>query len=111
MREPHANLKTRTYLTLFLIATSIAIGTTSSIATQAFAGKDSAQKGLDNADQNIHENTGSTPANPSPQDIRHHEGNCQGGHSSTVLDSIGGCGILTDPGNSDDHRQNPKNNP
>ena len=39
--------------------------------------------------------------------VRFHEGLCQGGHSTTVLDSIGGCDnpIITDPGNSDENRQ------
>jgi acyl-coenzyme A thioesterase PaaI-like protein len=46
----------------------------------------------------------------SDQDVRFHEGLCQGGHSTTVLDSIGGCNnpIITPPGNSDNHRQDNK---
>ncbi len=92
------------YLAIFLIATSIAIGATTSLATQASADKPD-KTGLEKADEKVHENTGSTPENPSDQDVRFHEGTCQGGHTTDVLESIGGCGALTDPGNSDDHRQ------
>jgi hypothetical protein len=88
------------YLAIFLIAASIAIGTTSSIATPALADKSSGDNGLDKADQKIHDNTGFA----SPQDIRHHEGTCQGGHEVHIPE---GCdnALITDPGNSDDHRQ------
>ncbi|HYZ58120.1 MAG TPA: hypothetical protein VE544_00580 [Nitrososphaeraceae archaeon] len=42
----------------------------------------------------------------SEQDVRFHEGTCQGGHSTDVLDEeFGGCDALGDPGNSDDNRQ------
>jgi hypothetical protein len=96
-------LNTRTYLAISLIATSIAIGTTTSIATPALAGKSSGDNGLDKADVNIHDNPGA-PFFGSPQDIRHHEGTCQGGHEVHITD---GCdnALITDPGNSDDHRQ------
>jgi hypothetical protein len=92
------NLNTRTYLAIFLIATAIAVATTS-ISTQASADKPDIT-GLDKADQNIHDNTGFA----SPQDIRHHEGTCQGGHEVNIPN---GCNndLITDPGNSDDHRQ------
>ena len=108
LREPHANLNTRSYLAIFLIATSIAIGTTTSIATPVLAGKSSGDNGLDKADVNVHENTPGGFAGK--QDINHHEGTCQGGHDVHIPD---GCdnALITDPGNSDDHRQNPKNNP
>jgi hypothetical protein len=97
-------LNTRTYLAIFLIATSIAIGATTSIATPAFAGKSSGDNGLTKADKNIHDNTGGLG---SPQDINHHEGTCQGGHQFTTPEVPGGCdnAVITDPGNSDDHRQ------
>jgi hypothetical protein len=97
------NLNRKTYLAIFLIATSIVVATTST-ATQASADKPD-KTGLEKADEKVHENTGSTPENPSDQDIRFHEGTCQGGHTTEVLESIGGCGVLTDPGNSDENRQ------
>jgi hypothetical protein len=97
-------LNTRTYLAIFLIATSIAIGTTASIANPAFAKKDSAHDGLEKADNNIHENA---PQN----DVTIHEGLCQGGHSTDALDDLNGgqngCDFpaITDPGNSDGHHK------
>ena len=92
-------MNTRTYLAIFLIAASIAIGTISSIATQAFAADDPARKGLDKADDNIHKNTDSTPNDLSKQDLRFHEGICQGGHSTTVVDdNFGGCDNIPAPG-------------
>jgi hypothetical protein len=95
------------YLAIFLIATSIAIGTTTSMATTAFAGKSSGDNGLDKADVNIHENTPGEFGGQ--QDIAHHDGTCQGGHEVHIQD---GCNndLISDPGNSDDHRKNPNNN-
>ncbi|MGI8719376.1 MAG: hypothetical protein ACR2KF_02520 [Nitrososphaeraceae archaeon] len=92
-------MKSHTYLAIFIIAASIAVASTS-IATQASADQPD-KTGLERADEKVHENTGSTPENPSDQDIRFHEGTCQGGHTTEVLESIGGCDILSDPGNSD----------
>jgi hypothetical protein len=97
-------LNRKTYLAIFLIATSIAIGATTSLATQASAEKPDIT-GLEKADRNIHENTGSTPENPSDQDIRFHEGTCQGGHTTEALEGLGGCDVLSDPGNSDGHHK------
>ena len=80
----------------------------SSLVMPASAGKDNAQDGLNNADEKVHENTDSTPDDLSEQDIRFHEGICQGGHSTDVLDEITGgegCGALGDPGKSDENRQ------
>jgi hypothetical protein len=84
---------------MLAIVVGLVIGTTSMINPVA-ADKDNAREGLDRADENVHENA---PEN----DVTYHEGQCQGGHSSTVLDSLGGCDadFITDPGNSDDHRQ------
>jgi hypothetical protein len=73
----------------------------SSSVIPALADKDNAQGGLNRADENIHENTDSTPDDLSEQDIRFHEGICQGGHSTDVLDEITGdegCDALGDPG-------------
>jgi hypothetical protein len=89
-------MKTHRYLAIFLIATSIAIGTVS-IATPALAEKGSGSNGLEKADDNVHENA---PDN----DVTFHEGLCEGGHSTEALDDLGGCNILSDPGESDDNR-------
>jgi hypothetical protein len=54
------------------------------------------------ADENVHENT---PGGfGGDQDVRYHEGTCQGGsdHAACDLD------IVTDPGNSDDNRNDDK---
>lgn len=92
-------MNTKTYLAIFLIAASVAIATTS-IATPALA--DRGSNGLDKADKNVHENTPGGFAGD--QDIRFHEGTCQGGHP---VDIPGGCDnpLITDPGNSDNHRK------
>jgi hypothetical protein len=94
-------LNTKTYLAIFLIATSMAVATTS-LATTASADKSSGSNGLDKADKNVHENTpgGFTGS----QDIHFHEGTCQGGHP---VDIPGGCDnpAITDPGNSDGHHK------
>ncbi|HEY6657046.1 MAG TPA: hypothetical protein VIZ62_00825 [Nitrososphaeraceae archaeon] len=109
MRESGANMIARTYLALFLVATSIAIGTTTSIATTAFADKSSGSNGLEKADKLIHDHFGGL----SDKDVKWHEGICQGEHSTKALDEAtngAGCSALGDPGNSDDHRKNPNNN-
>lgn len=93
-------MNTRTILAIFLIATSIAIGTITSITTPALADKPD-KTGLEKADQNIHENTG--PPVPSDQDIRFHEGTCQGGHTTEALEGLGGCDALSGPGESENH--------
>jgi hypothetical protein len=97
-------LNTRTYLAIFLIATSIAIGTVS-IATPVSADKNSGRdNGLDKkADDNVHDNV---PGGLGGDiDKKFHEGLCQGGLSTDDLDEIGGCGVLSDPGNSDGHHK------
>ena len=94
------DLNTRTILAIFLIAASIAV-TTTSIATQASAGKPD-DPGLETADDNVHKNQ--PTGDPVNQDKVFHEGTCQGGHTTEAL---GTCDnpIITDPGNSDNHRQ------
>ena len=84
-------------MAIFLIATSIAIGTTTSIASPVLANKDNADKGLETADDNVHDHA-------LQNDKTFHEGLCQGGHTT---DALGTCDnpIISDPGNSDDHRQ------
>jgi hypothetical protein len=97
-------LNTRTYLAIFLIAASIAV-TTTSLATQVSADKNSGRdNGLDKkADENVHNNV---PGGLGGDiDKKFHEGLCQGGLSTDALDSIGGCDVLTDPGNSDGHHK------
>jgi hypothetical protein len=51
------------------------------------------------ADANVHENTPGGFAGD--QDVRYHEGTCQGGSTHPAC----GLPIITDPGNSDTHRQ------
>lgn len=91
----------QTYFAIFFIATSIVVAT-NSIGSTAFADKSSGSNGLDKSDQNVHENTPGGFAGD--QDIRYHEGTCQGGHPVDIPD---GCDndLITDPGNSDNHRQ------
>jgi hypothetical protein len=98
-------LNTKTFLAIFLIAGSIAIGTTTSLATPALADKSSGSNGLEKADANIHDHFGAG----TDKDVHWHIGKCQGGHSTEALDALGGCDILPDPGKSGDHRQNPNN--
>ena len=103
------------YLAKFAMLALIAglvIGTTNMINPVAAVKSDMhhAQDGLNRADENIHENTDSSPppGELSDQDVAFHEGICQGDHSTDVLDEITdgeGCDALGDPGNSDDHRQ------
>jgi Zn-dependent alcohol dehydrogenase len=65
----------------------------------AQAQKESAREGLDTADERVHDNT----EFGSDQDVRFHEGLCQGGHSTTELDRLDGCNtsIITEPGKSE----------
>lgn len=89
----------KTFVTFALLA-SLTIGSTIAI-TSAFAAKSSGSNGLEKADENVHENA------PEERDVTFHEGLCQGGYSTEALDNLGGCdsSVITDPGNSDDHRQ------
>jgi hypothetical protein len=87
-------------VTVVVTITALVLLGTGTIAP-AFSQQDPARGGLDRADVNIHENTGSTPGDLSRQDIRFHQGICQGGHSTTVLDQITGgqgCNALAPPG-------------
>ena len=74
---------------------------TTSIAATASADKSSGSNGLEKADKNVHDNTGPVR----DQDIKFHEGLCQGGHTTEALEQLGGCDILIDLGNSDGNRQ------
>jgi hypothetical protein len=90
------------YLFLAIVA-GIVLGTAST-TVPASAVKENAQDGLNRADENVHENTGPL----SEQDFAFHEGICQGGHSTDVLDEVTdgeGCAALDAPGNSGDNRQ------
>jgi hypothetical protein len=96
----------KTIATLVLVAVLVtAVTTISTLSPMALAAKPSnpGSSGLERADQNVHENTGGPG---SPQDIRFHEGTCQGGHSTAAL-GPSGCNnpLITAPGNSDTHRQ------
>lgn len=94
-------MNTRTYLATFLIAATIVMATVS-IASVASADKDDASNGLDKADQNVHDKTPEEFAGK--QDLKFHEGTCQGEHPVDIPD---GCDneLITDPGESDDKRQ------
>jgi hypothetical protein len=85
-------MSTRTALAIFVIAASMVTAITT-MSIPALAAKSSASHGLNIADQNIHQNTGAL----SKQDLNFHVGTCQGGHSTAVLDSLGGCSILPSP--------------
>ena len=91
----------RNTFAILVVIASMTVGTTI-VTIPAYADKSSGSNGLETADENVHENTGPV----SQQDVRFHEGLCQGGHTTEALESLGGCGILTPPGNSDNHRQN-----
>ena len=97
-----------TAVLLAAAALTITTTTTSLPIASAQDKKENAQDGLNRADEKVHENTDSEIGDLSEQDIRFHEGTCQGGHSTDVLDSITGGGCPTegfDPGESDEHRQ------
>jgi hypothetical protein len=83
------------------IAAMLGIGLISMVTPVVLADKESGDNGLDKADQNVHENTPGEFAGD--QDIRFHEGTCQGGHEVDIPE---GCDndLITDPGNSDDNR-------
>lgn len=100
-------MNAKTILAIFFIAGSIAIVSTTSMTTVAFPDKSSGENGLNKADDNIHDNTPGGFAGH--QDIVHHEGTCHGRHDVHIPD---GCDnpLITDPGKSDDKRQNPNNN-
>jgi hypothetical protein len=92
---------------VLVAAIATAVTTISTLAPAALADKnhECSGSGFERADCNVHENTGPV----SKQDVRFHEGTCQGGHSTAAL-GPSGCDnpILSDPGNSDDHRQDSK---
>ncbi len=80
---------------ILAIASGLVIGTT--FMTIPVAAEDKAQKGLNIADGKIHDNPGLL----SPQDVRFHQGICQGGHTTDVLnEKTGGlgCDALLPPG-------------
>lgn len=92
-------MDTKNALAIFVIAAAMVIAMIP-MAIPASADKSDAQDGLNEADNKIHENTG--PPVPSDEDIRFHEGTCKGGHTTDALEGLGGCDVLTEPGNSDD---------
>jgi hypothetical protein len=97
-------MNTPVKLVLLVVAAGLVIGTTSLISPVT-ASTDPARGGLDRADEEIHEDE---PGLGSQQDDAFHEGICQGGHSTTALDTFfQGCdsSFISEPGNSDNHRQ------
>jgi hypothetical protein len=89
----------RILTTISMIAVLALIGTLAAGLNKqdAIAAKSSASNGIEIADNKVHENTGAV----SPQDIRFHEGLCQAGITTEALEGLGGCGILTPPGESE----------
>jgi hypothetical protein len=59
----------------------------------------SEESGFDRADCNVHENT--PDGFTGDQDVRFHEGTCQGGRDHPACDLP----LITEPGNSDENRQ------
>jgi len=88
------NKKTKLLSLLVGAAAILTILATTSSTT--YADKSSGSNGLEKADENVHTHT---PGGfGGHQDIKFHTGTCQGGHSTSDLDSIGGCSILPKPG-------------
>jgi len=85
---------------LTAIAAMLGIGLISMVTPVVLADKESGDNGLDKADEEVHDNTPGGFAGD--QDIRYHEGACQGGHEVNIPE---GCDndLITDPGNSDDN--------
>lgn len=90
-------MHTKNALAILVIAASMVIAT-ASIMTPISADKSSASNGLDKADENVHDKTPGEFAGD--QDIRYHEGTCQGGHPVDIPE---GCDndLITDPGESE----------
>ena len=85
---------TKNALAIFVIAASIVIATVSMTNPVA---ADNARKGLDKADENVHDNAPGGLLGDI--DKRFHEGLCQGEHSTTIVDKeLGGCGAIPEPG-------------
>jgi hypothetical protein len=84
-------------IAIFLILAAIvtAITAVSTMSSAALASKTSGSNGLETADENVHTNTPGGPKGQ--QDINFHTGTCQGGHTTEVLQSLGGCSILQSP--------------
>jgi hypothetical protein len=81
-------------LTVVAMAIVTTIGITTTMTTMVYA-----EPNNPTADENVHENT---PGGfGGDQDVRYHEGTCQGGSDSAACDFD----IITEPGNSDDNRQ------
>jgi hypothetical protein len=81
---------------ILMVVLAITATITSTLLTTTTQSVDAQrEKGEGIADRNVHEGTGSEPPeNPSDQDIRFHEGICQGGSSSSVCD----LDIIGEPG-------------
>jgi hypothetical protein len=93
---------------MLTIVAGLVIGT-ASMTSPVAAENDNAHDGLERADDNVHENTdsGTTPETLSDQDVKFHQGLCQGGHETDAVGEIfkGGCDDIPPPGNSGDNRE------
>jgi len=87
---------------LVIVATFASMMTAiTTMSIPALADKSSTSKGLNTADVNIHNHTpgGFT----GKQDLNFYVGICNGGHSTTALNNIGGCSILPSPSEFHSH--------
>ena len=84
-------------LTVAAMAIVTTIGITTTTTTMAYA-----EPNNPTADENVHDRTPGEFGGD--QDVRYHEGTCQGGSDSAACN----LSIITDPGNSDDNRQDNK---
>lgn len=92
-------MDTRNALAIFVIAAAMVIAIVP-MAVPVTADKSSAQDGLNEADEKVHDKTPGEFAGD--EDIRFHEGTCQGGHPVDIPE---GCDndLITEPGESEDH--------
>lgn len=83
-------------LAIFVLSAAImtALTAVSALSIAAFADKSSGSNGLEVADEKVHNTPGGFGGQ---QDVNFHTGTCHGGHTTTDLNSIGGCSILKSP--------------
>ena len=79
-------------LTVFVLVVS-AVTVVATVSTPA-AFAQTINPGLETADPHVHNTPGGFGGQ---QDVNFHTGTCQGGHTTTDLNGIGGCGILQSP--------------
>ena len=75
--------------TAFIAVVVVTMSTIGTMSNPVMAAAGSGSNGLNIADANVHANTPGGPLGQ--QDVNFHVGTCNGGHSTAVLDSLGGC--------------------